>query len=89
MKVTRLSVLSNGDTLLIKINDSKRMEYCQNFLTSITGLKEDFSSFDGCTRLITWVKHQPWHKDFFGVEKIPSKFLHPEYLADELTKYLS
>jgi len=35
-----------------------------------------------------WINRQPWRKDFFGGDKIPSKLVHPPTLANEISKFL-
>ncbi len=63
--------------------------YEQTFLENITNIRGvDFETWQGWEALMTWIKRQPWRDEFFGGEKIPSKFLFPSTLVTELAKYL-
>jgi len=63
--------------------------YEQSFLEQITNIHGvDFTTWAGWEMLMSWTKRQVWSGDFFGNEKIPSRFLNPTTLAEELTKYL-
>lgn len=61
----------------------------QAFLEQITNMHGvDFSTWQGWEKLMAWIKRQSWAQDFLGGEKIPSRFLHPATMVEELTRYL-
>jgi hypothetical protein len=63
--------------------------YEQTFLEQITNIQGvDFSTWGGWEKLMSWTRRQPWSKEFFGEDKIPSRLMYPSTLAEELTKYL-
>ena len=63
--------------------------YEQTLLEQITHIHgTDFDTWKGWQSLMDWVKRQPWRNEFFGGEKIPSRFVYPKTLSSELARYL-
>ena len=58
------------------------------FLNQLTGIDCEFNNWPAWQRLMDWLKRQPWHRELFGGEKIPSRLLHHSTLANEVSKYL-
>jgi len=68
---------------------SKRLRTARDeFLGQITSLDCDFNNWQSWHTLMNWIKRQPWSNDFFGGDKIPSRLVHPQTLANEISKYL-
>jgi hypothetical protein len=63
--------------------------YEQSFMEHITGIHDvDFSSWAGWQRLTVWLARQPWRDEFYGGRKVPSRYIHPPTLLQELTTFL-
>lgn len=58
------------------------------FLTQLTGIDREFNDWTSWQLLMDWLKRQPWHREFFGGDRIPGRLIHYAVLANEVSKYL-
>lgn len=58
------------------------------FLNQLTGIDAEFNNWSSWQLLMDWLKRQPWRHELLGDDKIPGRLLHPNTLANEVSRYL-